>query len=98
MSPYHIIGKNAQTKVEQKTGLVLLVLESVVYVSKTKGPFSYLVFCPRMRPSTFLQCFALASRCYKAKHCRNVLRGSVKNFAVNSIFRAYPVTTIRAPL
>ena len=26
-----------------------------------------------MRPKTFLQCFALEQREYKAKHCRNVL-------------------------
>jgi hypothetical protein len=32
-----------------------------------------LFFCPRTRPKTFLQCFALEQRKYKAKHCRNVL-------------------------
>ena len=40
-----------------------------------------------MRPATFLQCFALDSRCSKAKHCRNFL-GRVlgqKNFFYNCI-------------
>jgi hypothetical protein len=32
-----------------------------------------LFFCPRTRPKTFLQCFALYFLCSKAKHCRNVL-------------------------
>ena len=31
----------------------------------------YFIFCPRTRPKTFLQCFALEQRKYKAKHCRN---------------------------
>ena len=32
-----------------------------------------LCFCPRTRPKTFLQCFAVEQRESKAKHCRNVL-------------------------
>ena len=35
-----------------------------------------------MRPRTFLQCFALDSRCSTAKHCRNVL-GRVLNRTKN---------------
>ena len=31
------------------------------------------IFCPRTRPKTFLQCFALELRVSKAKHCKNVL-------------------------
>ena len=37
------------------------------------GGALYLIFRPRSRPKTFLQCFALEQRKYKAKHCRNVL-------------------------
>ena len=32
-----------------------------------------LFFRPRTHPKTFLQCFALEQRKYKAKHCRNIL-------------------------
>ena len=39
----------------------------------SQGGVLYLVFCPRTRPKTFLQCFALDSRCTKAKLCRDVL-------------------------
>ena len=39
----------------------------------TKGGVLYLVFYPRTRPRTSLQCFALDSRCSEAKHCRDVL-------------------------
>ena len=35
--------------------------------------FCTLFFRPRTRPRTSLQCFALDSRCSKAKHCRDVL-------------------------
>ena len=33
----------------------------------------YLVFCPRTRPKTFLQCFDLVQWESKAKHSRDVL-------------------------
>ena len=39
-----------------------------------KGGTLYLVFCPRTGPKTFLRCFALKQRNYKAKHSRNVQR------------------------
>ena len=39
----------------------------------SQGGVLYLVFCPRTRPKTFLQCFALEQRESKEKHCRNVL-------------------------
>ena len=42
-------------------------------VDKFKGGVLYLVFRPRTRPKTFLQCFSLEQRESKAKHCRNVL-------------------------
>ena len=38
-----------------------------------KEGFCIQFFRPRTHPRTFLQCFALDSRCSKAKHCRNVL-------------------------
>ena len=38
-----------------------------------KEGFFILFFCPRTRPKTFLQCFALEQWESKAKHCRNVL-------------------------
>ena len=41
--------------------------------SKLKEGFCIYFFCPRMRPKTFLQCFAIDSHCSKVKHCRNVL-------------------------
>ena len=37
-----------------------------------KEGFFILFFCPRTRPKTFLQCFALEQWESKAKHCRNV--------------------------
>ena len=40
---------------------------------KLKDGHCILFFCPRTRPKTFLQCFALEQRESKAKHCRNVL-------------------------
>ena len=40
---------------------------------RIQGGVLYLVFCPRTRSKTFLQCFALEQRESKAKHCRNVL-------------------------
>ena len=43
------------------------------------------IFCPRMRPKTFLQFFALEQRKYKAKLCRNVL--GRKNKIQNRSFR-----------
>ena len=38
-----------------------------------KDQICILFFHSRMRPRTFLQCFALYFLCSKAKHCRNVL-------------------------
>ena len=38
-----------------------------------KEGFCIQFFRPKTRPKTFLQCFALAQREPKAKHCRNVL-------------------------
>ena len=38
-----------------------------------KEKFCIYFFRPRTHPKTFLQCFALAQRESKAKHCRNVL-------------------------
>ena len=40
---------------------------------RLKDRFCIQFFRPRMRPRTYLQCFALDSHCSKAKHCRNVL-------------------------
>ena len=37
-----------------------------------KIDFVSIFFHPKTRPRTFLECFALDSRCSKAKHCRNV--------------------------
>jgi hypothetical protein len=50
----------------------------------------YLVFCPRTRPETFLQCFALEQRESKAKHCRNVLGRILgwKKIDTKSIFQS----------
>ena len=42
-------------------------------LSSLKEGFCTLFFCPRTRPRTSLQCFALDSRCSEAKHCRDVL-------------------------
>ena len=42
-------------------------------VMNLKDSFCILFFLPRTRPKTFLQCFALEQRKYKAKLCRNVL-------------------------
>ena len=43
------------------------------FVELLKEGHCILFFCPRTRPKTFLQCFALEQRESKAKHCRNVL-------------------------
>ena len=42
-------------------------------VMNLKDSFCILFFLPRTRPKTFLQCFALEQRKYKAKHCRDIL-------------------------
>ena len=42
-------------------------------LNRLKDRFCTQFFRPRTRPKTFLQCFALNSRCSKAKHCTNVL-------------------------
>ena len=51
----------------------LCILLSIVLYIFTKGGVLYLVFCPRTRPKTSLQCFASEQRESKAKNCRDVL-------------------------
>ena len=43
---------------------------AILYI---KRQILYLVFYPRTRPRTSLQCFASEQRESKAKHCRDVL-------------------------
>ena len=58
---------------------------------KTKGGALHctLFFRSMTRPKTFLQCFALEQRKYKAKHCRNVL-GQKNKIQIRSLRHANP--------
>ena len=40
----------------------------------SKGPILFLVFCPRTRPGTFFNCFAIELSVFKTKQLRNVLQ------------------------
>jgi hypothetical protein len=61
---------------------LILIVQSCIL----RTDFYLVFFRPRTHPRTFLQCFALDSRCSKAKHCRNVLeRVLVRNQSLHDL-------------